>query len=267
MAAPRSIAFCRRILRTLPLFAIYAAVAPLLTSCDRESADGAKQIDGLRADVDESKRRISHLQNSLAAKDAELAVNTQALEAAKAGITDMETALNERNAQLRAAKIELDELKKKDAFAFAEIAATQDQGSAGLAIARYQKFIADHPKSSLVPNANYAIAQLSATTPDAAPKQVAKLDPARKEKDFEKTFNEGYMTLAELAPYLKKKTVAQVLALCGRPNQMFNDGTEIGYADRAINPATGARGMLVVGFEGGTVATLRVEYGGRKFTP
>jgi hypothetical protein len=46
---------------------------------------------------------------------------------------------------------------------------------------------------------------------------------------------------------------------CGR--------TEIGYAGRAINPATGTRGVLIVFFEEGFVATLRVEYVGRKFTP
>ena len=178
----------------------------------------------------------------------------------------MQTALNERNTQLRAAKAELEELKKKDAFAFAEIAATQQQGSNALAVTRYQKFIAEYPKSPLVAHANNAIAQLTEVQKEVR-RQIEQMDPAKREKDFSKAFNEGYMTLQELAPHLKKKTLPQVLALLGRPNQTYNEGTEIGYADRAVNPATGSRGMLIVSFEAGTVAALRVEYAGKKMTP
>lgn len=273
MAAFISTAGYWRAARAISLAVSLGAVGLLSTGCDQNSSQ-PRQIDGLKADLDEARRRITVLQNSLAAKDAELAVNTQALEAAKTGVGELEKTLGERSAQLKAVQTELDSLKKKDASVFGEIAATQGQGSTGLAIARYQKFINDFPKSPLVAHANNAIAQLSALQQDAPPvaatstsRALAKIDPTKSTKDFVKNFNEGYMTLQELAPYLRKKTMAQVIALCGRPNQSYNEGTEIGYADRAINPVTGARGMLVVSFEGGTVATLRVEYGGRKMTP
>jgi hypothetical protein len=267
MAAFAPTAVCHRAPRAALVLASLVICLPLLTSCDQHGGELPRQIDGMKADLEESKRRIDHLQKSLAAKDSELAVNTQALDTANKGVTDLEQALNERNAQLRAAKIELDELKKKDAFAFGEIAATQGQGSVGLAVARYQKFITDFPKSPLVAHANNAITQLTTQEQESTPRTVARTDPAKREKDFARSFNEGYMTLQELAPFLKKKSLAQVLALCGRPNQTYNEGREIGYADRAINPTTGSRGMLIVSFEDGTVSTLRVEYGGRKFAP
>jgi hypothetical protein len=271
MAAFNSTAGYRHAARAFLLLAYFGA-GLLFTGCD-QTASQPRQMDSLKADLDEARRRIAHLQNSLAAKDAELAVNTQAFETAKNGVGDMEKALSDRTTELRTVQTELDALKKKDALVFAEIAATQGQGSLGLAIARYQKFINDYPKSPLVAHANNAIAQLSSLQepPPAAAtsssRTLAKVDPAKSSKDFVKSFNEGYMTLQDLAPHLRKKTVAQVVALCGRPNQSYNEGSELGYADRAINPLTGSRGMLIVGFEGGTVATLRVEYGGRKITP
>ena len=272
MDAPTSTAGCRRASRTFLLVASLAISGPLLTSCDQNSGENPRQAEGLRADVDESKRRISALQNSLSAKDAELLVSTQALETARNGVTDLEQALKERSAQLKEAQTELDTLKKKDAFVFAEILNTQNQGSTSLAIARFQKFTTDFPKSPLVLHANYAISQLKGVqeepaTATATSRVIAKVDPSKRDKEFVKSFNEGYMTLQELAPFLKKKTLAQVIALCGRPNQSYNEGTEIGYADRAINPVTGARGILIVSFDAGVVATLRVEYGGRKMTP
>ncbi len=248
------------------LLASLTLAGSLLTSCDRESGEHPRQVDGLKADLDESKRRLSHIQNSLAAKDAELAVNTQALETARGGLVGLEEAVKDREAQLRAVKAELEELKKKDIFAFGEIASTQQQGSNSLAVARYQKFIKDYPKSPMVVHANNAIAQLTEVQREVR-RQIDQMDPARREKDFAKTFSEGYMTLQELAPYLKKKSLTQVLTLLGKPNQTFNEGTEIGYSEKAVNPTTGGRGMLIISFEGGTVASLRVEYAGRKMTP
>ena len=237
-----------------------------LTGCDPEGGEHRRQFEALRADLDESKRRLSHVQNSLAAKDAELAVTTTTLETAKTGMADLELALEERNGQLRAAKVELEELKKSEVFVFAEIAALQQQGQNSLAVARYQKFITDYPKSPLAGNAAGAIRQLTEVQQEVR-KQIQQMDPNRREKDFSKTFNEGYMTLQELAPHLKKKTLSQVLSMLGKPSQTYNDNTELGYSERAINPATGTRGMLIVAFEGGVVSTLRVEYGGRKITP
>lgn len=243
------------------------AAGSLLGGCEREGADTTRQIDGMKADMEESKRRISHIQNSLASKDGELAENIQALEAAKAQIVDLQKAIEERNGQLRAAKTEIDELKKRDAIVFGEIVALQQRGQSVVAVSRYQKFITDYPKSPLVVNAKDAITQLTELPPELKKQVPLPADPAKREREFSKTFNEGYMTLQEIAPYVKKKSLAQVLALLGKPNQSFRDNTEIGYIERAINPATGSRGMLVVAFEEGVVASLRVEYAGRKVVP
>lgn len=266
MAAFALPAVCRRTASGFRFIAPFLFASAFLTACDPDGSEHRRQFEALRADLDESKRRLSHVQNSLAAKDAELAVTTTTLEAAKSGLADLELALEERNGQLRAARADLDELKKSEALVFAEIAALQQQGQNTIAVTRYQKFITDHPKSPLVANAAGAISQLTEVQQEVR-KQVEQMDPRRREKDFSKSFNEGYMTLQELAPHLKKKTLPQVLALLGKPNQTYNESTELGYADRAINPVTGTRGMLIVSFEGGTVATLRVEYGGRRMTP
>jgi DNA repair exonuclease SbcCD ATPase subunit len=240
--------------------------AALVGGCERESGEQTRQIESLKGDLEETKRRLSHVQNSLAAKDAELAVTMTTLETTKGGFADLEKALEERNGQLRAIKSELDELEKRDAFVFAEIAALQQQGQTVLARTRYEKFITDFPKSPFVAHATNALAQLSEVQREVR-RQIELIDPKRKEREFAKTFNEGYMTLQELAPILKKKSLPQVLALLGRPNQTFNDGTEIGYADRAISSATGSRGMLIISFDSGTVTALRVDYAGRKITP
>ena len=82
-----------------------------------------------------------------------------------------------------------------------------------------------------------------------------------------KNFGGGLTTLAELAPVLKSKSLAQLIKLLSRPDRTFNEGTEIGYADKALNPATGRPGMLVIGLDAGTVSTLRVKYSGRKMPP
>jgi hypothetical protein len=266
MAALTSIDGCRRALLVL---ASLAMCGVFFAGCGPEGgSEHSRVIDGLKADLEESKRRIDALQKSLSAKDSELAVNIEALETAKKGLSDLQQALKERDAQLVATKSDAENLKKTDVVAFAEIAATQGQGSIGLAVARYKKFITDFPKSPLVTHANNAIEQLDAVEQTStASRTVAKKEAGKPEKDFAKAFNEGFMTLPELAPYLRKKTLSQVIALCGRPNRTYNQGTEIGYEDRAINPATGSRGILIVGFEEGVVATIRVEYAGRKMTP
>ena len=58
-----------------------------------------------------------------------------------------------------------------------------------------------------------------------------------------------------------------MLALCGRPQQVFNDGTEIGYTDKATDPVSSKKGTLIIGFTGETVSSLRLDYAGRKIRP
>ncbi len=267
MTAPPPTAVTRRGLHAL---LATAALLLLVAGCDQQSGDSSRQIESLRADTDEAKRRVSVLQNSLAAKDARLADTVKAVEAMKIALADKNLLLAMQEKQLRTAQTDLATLQKHEALVFAEAAAAQQKAQPTIARAAYEKFLVDHPNSALVPAANAALAQLTQTTGSTStldPQIVAIVDPKRQERAFQKTFAEGYMTLQELGPILKKKSLKQVLALLGRPNQTFNSGTELGYANRAINPATGTRGMLVIGFDAGTVANMRVEYAGRKYVP
>lgn len=264
--AALSFASCRR--------ALLLFVAASLTACVPDDSTTPRQLESMKSELDESKRRIEHVQKAIAIKDEELLTTTTAYESTKATLAEKEHALAESEKQLKAAQTALDALKKSDAIVFGEIRALQLQGQSAAATTRYYQFIKDYPKSPLAGVAGMLVGDLSATKLDAAKPGTAAsgatatyVDPKKREREFLKSFNEGYMTLQELAPYLRKKSVAQILALLGNPNQTFNSGTELGYADKAINPSTGTRGMLIIGFEDGAVASLRVEYSGRKITP
>lgn len=259
---------CRRVPRAC-LVPLILSIA-LFTGCEPDDVHHGRQVDVLKTELEETKRRLAAAQKSLVAKEEELLVATTALESAKVGLADKDQAIVERDTRLRTALTELQTLRKSEALVFAEIRTLQMQGKSALALSLYHKFINDFPTSPLAGTAASAIAEMTAP-PSTAPRPpgtaAALADPKRREREFQKTFNEGYMKLEELAPVLKKKSLAQVLALLGKPNQTFNEGMEIGYADKAINPATGKRGVLIISFESGTVATLRVEYSGRKVTP
>jgi hypothetical protein len=259
----RSISVC------LWLAAWSMAGALFLTGCDRDAGDHSRQFEGLRADIDEARRRVSSLQNSLASKDKELAVMTEALQTSRDEFNKVDERAKAMSIEAQAAKTELEAIKKKDSFVFGEIAATQGAGTSMLAITRYKKFIADYPKSPLVLHANNAIAQLTEVQKDVGhrPATVAAEEATKKDKDFQRNLSDGYVSLQDLAPYVRKKSVAQIVALLGRPNQTYNEGNEFGYVDKAINPSTGTRGMLIVSFDGGIVSSIRVEYAGRKMTP
>jgi len=246
-------------------------VGTLLTGCVPEDATSARQTESVRSELDEAKRRVAHIQKAIAIKDEEVLATTTALESTRATLAEKEQALAQRDKELKAAQTALDELKKSDSIVFGEIRAQELQGQTAAAITRYYQFIKDYPKSPLAGVAGTLVGELSApkteTPRPGAGSAPAYVDPKKREREFQKTFREGYMTLQELAPFVRRKSVAQILALLGNPNQIFNAGTELGYADKAINPATGSRGMLIVGFENGTVESLRVEYSGRKITP
>jgi hypothetical protein len=266
MAAPVLSPVTRRIPRVLLLsLGIFGA---LLTGCHEEDLDHARQVESLKTDLDEAKRRLSHVHKSLSAKDDELLLTKTTLEETQNRLAEKEQALTERNAALRTVQEELETLKKSDAIVFAEIRSLQRQGQTTIALTRYQKFIKDFPKSPLVGCVASAITEMTTIPREVRPSPPAATpDPKRHERELLKNFNEGYMTLQDLAPVLKKKSLTEVLALLGKPNQIFNDGTEIGYADKAVNPASGTKGMLIISFASGTVDTLRVEYAGRRYTP
>jgi outer membrane protein assembly factor BamD (BamD/ComL family) len=178
--------------------------------------------------------------------------------------------ITEKDAQFRALQLETETLKKRDGLVFAEIRALQQQGQTGPALSRYQDFLKAYPTSPLAAYAASAVTELTAEVNTASANEARRradlIDPNR-DRELVRRFNDGFATPEELAPLLKKKSRAKVLTLLGQPNQTFNDGSELGYADKALSSATGKRGMLIVSFESGTFSSVRLDYAGRKVVP
>ena len=92
-------------------------------------------------------------------------------------------------------------------------------------------------------------------------------DPKRKERETLNLFRDGLLTPQELGPLIRKKTLAQVIALLGDPSHTFPGGTDIGYSERVTNPRTGRKGMLIITFDSAGVAAFRIDYAGPKMVP
>ncbi len=240
----------------------------LLSACGPdERAELAPKVDALKTEVEDAKRKLSGVEQSLTVASDKLVLATLAVDAARKEIAEKNQALAQRDEQLRLAQAEVVALKRGDTFVFAEIRALQDKSQPTVALTRYQQFLRDFPNSPLAANATAAIAELNAESQRDSRARQAIIDPKRPERDSVKLFLEGFSTPQELAPFFRNKTRTQVLALCGQPNQVFNEGTELGYADKATDPATGKKGMLIIGFAGQAVSSLRVDYAGRKIRP
>src|SRR5438876_27862 len=126
MAALAPFPVFRRVPHTL-LFSLLIT-GSLLTGCHEEDLDHARQVESLRTDLDEAKRRLSHVHQTISAKEDELLLVKTTLEATQNQLAEKEQALTEREAQLRTAQEALEALKKNEAFVFAEIRALQRQG-------------------------------------------------------------------------------------------------------------------------------------------
>ena len=240
----------------------------LLAGCGRDDTPQlAPKVDALKTEVEETKRKLSAAESSFTEASDRLVLATLAMDAAKKEVAEKNQALAQRDEQLRLAQAEVAALKKGEGVTFAEIRGLQAKGQPTLALTRYQQFVRDFPGSPLAADATSAIAAINAESQRESRARQAIIDPKRPERDLVKLFSEGYSSPQELAPLFKNKTRAEVTALCGRPQQAFNDGREYGYADKTTDPATGKKGMLIVGFEGDKVSTLRMDYAGRKIRP
>lgn len=252
----------------LRLVILFAFPALLLSACDREEkADLAPEVNRLKGELEATGHKLTAAQKNLEVATAELDLARGAAASAKAQLAEKEQAAVQKDQHLLALQTEIDTIKKRDAFVFAEITAVRRQGLGILALSQYQKFVADFPNSALLGPANSAIAELTAERARDSQRWANMANPKRKENEVLKHFGDGLTTLAELAPILKGKTLAQVRTMLGRPDRTFNEGTEIGYVDKALNPRTNRPGLLIVGFEEGNVSSLRVEYAGQKMVP
>jgi len=245
-----------------------AVAAVLLGGCKRQQhQDVGPELDRVKGDLEETRRKLTAAEKSLAEVKDQLALASAVVATAQAAAAAKAELLAQADAQRLALQTENDSLKRSDAMVFAAIRAVQLQGHSVTALNRYQQFVKDFPQSPLAGYANAAITELTSESAREAQRRREQFDPKRAERELVKRFHEGFSTLQELAPLFKKKTRAQVVALVGAPTQTFYNGTELGYDDRVIDGATGKKGMLVIGFEGGVVSSLRVNYAGRKFVP
>ena len=87
------------------------------------------------------------------------------------------------------------------------------------------------------------------TAPKEARARAVAIDPHAVEREALKKFNDGWATPEDLVPLLRRKTMADVVKLLGAPNMTYREGSELGYVDRVVDPTTGAKGTLVIGFE------------------
>jgi hypothetical protein len=216
----------------------------------------------LKSELEDARLRIDGLENAVATKRADVAIAT-APATVKDRAPEPEAVDNQKDQQILALQTELAELKKRDAFIYAEISAASAKVSAAAALERYEKFMKDFPKSPLAADADRAIAELTPTAQREARADAILADPRRATRNVLEHFTDGTVTVQEIAPLLKNRSAASVVKLLGPPNQTYRDGKEIGYVDNVIDSVTGNKGTLVIGFDSDTVNTLRVGYLGK----
>ncbi len=224
-------------------------------------------LDPVKAELEDTRNKLRDAEISAAAKQSELNKAAAALEAARIERIEKDQVIVQRDAQIKVVQTELDALKKRDAFVFADIRLLHEQGRFTVALGRYQQFLKDFPNSPFAALATNAIAELTTESQREAQWQAEVFDPRRRERETMRLITTGLLTPRELAPMLRGRNRTEVLSLLGRPDNVLPDGNEIGYSDRVTNPATGKKGMLIVTFESGTVAALRIDYAGQKYTP
>ena len=243
-------------------------VASGIGGCDREPPPKLQaELQAAKTELEQRRRTIETLEQKLAMKNDELDQTFARLGGSKSDTAQKDAALLEKDQQLAALAKELQSLRRQDALVFAEISAVHQQGRAETAVRRYEEFLKEYPLSPLARHARQALAELTPVVQREAHERVTLIDPRRGERETLRRFRDGTAAAEDLAPLLRDRSPGEVRALLGRPNQLFQNGSEFGYANRVINSSTGRKGMLIVSFERDRVASLRVDYAGRKFAP
>jgi hypothetical protein len=255
-----------RSLRALPISLLVVTIA-LSSGCGGKRPT-EQELQAVRTELETANGKAAAAEKKAEEKSDQLDLAKSELAKAKSEISDRDSGIAKRDAQIAALQRDVEKLKAQDGALFAEAATMRKQGLTLSALEKYQKLVADYPQSPLADYATVAINELNAERSRAAQKRVDEVVAAKRpEQQVLKYFGDGQTTLAELAPILKSKTVAQVAKMIGRPDRTFNEGNEFGYADKVLNPATNRPGMLIIGFVDGVVANIRVEYSGRKIVP
>ena len=243
------------------------ALAALFTACKRNAAtDENPEVVRLNTELAVAREKLALVEKALVTKHADQAFVTAA-ETAKTQPVEEGSSAIQKDAQIRALQAELAALKKSDAVQFAQASAAQQKESAAVALERYQKFFRDFPQSPLAADADRAISELTQTADREARALVRPTDPRQSGREILRQFAEGGVTMKEIAPLLRGRSRGEIVKLLGPPGQTFRDGKELGYVDKVLDPATGRKETLVIGFDSDTVASLRMGYVGKPIKP
>lgn len=248
--------------RTTGRLLLTFAAAGLLLGCQKAAPpDRTAEITSLSAQVAELQQRLDAADKALAEQMSAVASAVAATDKTRREGAERDVVLAEKDKQLQAAQAELAAMKRRDAFAYAEASGVQAKGLTGSALARYQKFVEDFPTSPLVADANRAIAELTVANQKM---KAVMADPKKEEQTKFKQVAENIVTVQEIMPVLKGRSSAEVVKILGAPNRSFRNGSEIGYLDKILDPATGQKDTLVIIFEEDRVSAIRVGYRGRE---
>lgn len=247
-------------------------VGLLFSGCGGGSQPNSSlELDRLKTELEGLRQKLAVVEKDLVAKNDEIAKASAA-----SFVTDLSKKETppaapvdpQKDTQIQALQGEIAGLKKQDAIAYAQASAAQARGVTTITLDRYQQFVKDYPNSPLVADANRAIAELTATSEREARWRAGLIDPKRPERDLLQRFGNSTATAEEIAPLLKRRSLAEVVKLLGNPNRQYRNGSEIGYVDRIIDSRTGGKDTLVVIFdEDGRVTSLRIGYNGREIKP
>ena len=239
----------------------------LTAGCNRGSdPDLTAEMQRLNSELEATRLKLDAAEKAIVTKREDVALAT-ATDATKRQLPEPDAAGIQKDEQIRALQAELADVKKRDAFIFAEASAAHRTGAASTALDRYQQFLKDFPNSPLATDADRAIAELTAVVERETRSRAMLIDPRRADRTVLQHFNEGTVTVREIAPLLKNRSAADVVKLLGSPSQTYRDGKEYGYTDKVIDTSTGGKGTLVIGFESDSVSTLRVGYLGKPIKP
>ncbi|MEP6667967.1 MAG: hypothetical protein ABJF10_02375 [Chthoniobacter sp.] len=254
----------------------YASVVLLLTlggllaGCHKDDGPSPEsQVQGLQmsTELERTKKKLAATEKDSAGKDDAVLLAKDDVEKAKKELAEKDKVIAGKDTRIHALEGEMAEMKKSDAFVFAEASKLHQQNLNTSSLDRYRQFVASFPASPLVVDANRAIAELSVTAPKDARARAVAIDPHAVEREALKKFVDGWATPEDLVPLLKRKSMADVVKLLGPPNATYREGTELGYVDKVVDATSGTRGTLVVGFEEDRVATLRLGYLGKPIRP
>jgi hypothetical protein len=244
--------------------------AVFLPGCGRDNGpSGDIQVQALQTkeELERVRKRLVAMEKQSASKDDAVVAAKEEVENATKQVAEKERVVTEKDAQIAALQKQLADAKKGEAQVYLDSSKLHQQGLNTTALLHYRQFVAAFPASPLVADANRAITELSVIAPKEASARAAAIDPSAPVREFQRQFSDGFASIEDIAAMVKHKSVADVVKLLGPPNRTYRDNSELGYIDKVIDPTTGNRGTLVIGFVDNEVSTLRVGYQGKPIRP